>query len=68
LIHGKQDSAVPVHGSERFIEAVEQYCKGTEVRAELYDGKDHSFDSGATLEDQWLADGLAWVLDAWSST
>jgi hypothetical protein len=61
----REDAAPQVHGSERFIEEFERYCKGTDVRAEFYDGKDHSSNVCATIEDKWLAKGLAWIEDTW---
>jgi acetyl esterase/lipase len=66
IIHGSEDSAVPVEGSEKWVE---------KARAKFGDGKvalivqpgEHGFDTNpsVTLETPWLKDGLIRITEAW---
>lgn len=64
IFHGEQDSAVPVEGSRRFLKIVEEIDCRHEHRAVFRQG-DHGFDAGATLQDEWLHEGLEWISAKW---
>ena len=42
IVHGREDSAVPVAGSERFVEALKTKLPGNPVRLDVRAG-DHEF-------------------------
>lgn len=64
ILHGEQDSAVPVEGSRRFVRFLRRISPDTSVVLYTQDG-DHGFDAGATLETPWLRDGLVRISAAW---
>ncbi|KAJ3578370.1 hypothetical protein NPX13_g2190 [Xylaria arbuscula] len=64
LLHGDQDSAVPAEGSRRFLEILDKVDPAAKYRV-AYQPGDHGFDAQATLEDEWLREGLDWVLSQW---
>lgn len=64
ILHGKEDSSVPVAGSERFVEALKKKHPSTPVRLDLQPG-DHGFDGEATLETEWLKEDVAFITKHW---
>jgi len=64
VLHGKQDSAVPCEHSERFVELWSSKFGGHRVKGAFEDGE-HGFDSEATLDTEWLKNGLLGVTKAW---
>ncbi|TKA77245.1 hypothetical protein B0A55_06143 [Friedmanniomyces simplex] len=71
IMHGKQDSAVPVEGTHRFVEKLRESVPGVEVHVSLEEGE-HGFDNhapgsgeAATLETGWVAEGLGFVERYW---
>ena len=64
LFHGKQDSAVPVDGSSRFVELLQFKAPDTKICLYCQDG-DHGFDADATLDTLWLKEGLGTITKAW---
>ncbi|KAJ6185112.1 hypothetical protein N7519_006413 [Penicillium mononematosum] len=65
IFHGKQDSAVPFEGSQRFVDLREQ-APSAIINFHGQVG-DHGFDFATTLETDWLKEGsevisiLAWL-------
>lgn len=64
IMHGKDDSAVPLKGSERFVELVGEKCPESQVRLTIRTGE-HGFDAGAKLDEEWLKEGLEWLEGSW---
>ncbi|KAI9726543.1 MAG: hypothetical protein M1834_008985 [Cirrosporium novae-zelandiae] len=64
ILHGKEDSAVPVKGSERFLKTVRECMEGVEVRLVVREG-DHGFDTGLGGGEEWLRRELEWVRRVW---
>ncbi|CAG8341584.1 unnamed protein product [Penicillium salamii] len=64
IFHGKQDSAVPFEGSQRFVDLVRETSPASVIRFLGRDG-DHGVDFEATLETDWLKDGLDVISGAW---
>lgn len=64
ILHGKEDSAVPVAGSERFVEAFKKKHPSTPVKLSLHSG-DHGFDSEANLETAWLKEDVEFIRQHW---
>lgn len=64
IFHGAQDSAVPLNGSERFVQALKKHRPRAKVHFEKQPG-DHGFDFSATLQTEWLKSGLEMIGQAW---
>jgi len=68
ILHGNQDSVVPVGGSERFVAKARKVLLGKpggdKVVLVRRDG-DHGFDSETSLEEPWLADALKAAVSTW---
>ncbi|RDL37207.1 Uncharacterized protein BP5553_04640 [Venustampulla echinocandica] len=64
IIHGKEDSAVPVEGSVEFADAVRGKFGAGKIDLRVEPGE-HGFDGSATLEMPWLKDGLSRVTELW---
>lgn len=64
IFHGKQDSAVPFEGSERFFNLVREKAPDAIIKFHGQDG-DHGFDFATTLETDWLKEGLETISKAW---
>ncbi|KAK2771989.1 carboxylesterase 3 [Colletotrichum kahawae] len=64
MLHGEEDSAVPVEGTRKFVAHLKTVDPSSHVHLAIQPG-DHGFDSNAKLEDEWLAKGLQGVTDAW---
>lgn len=64
--HGRQDSIVPVEGSVKLQEVVRKVDPSAKFRLTLRDG-DHGFDGESSVDDDWMAEGLKDVVDAWLS-
>lgn len=70
VYHGSKDHVVPVEGSRRFVQVVQEKLSGseTEVRYYEHEGGDHGFDAAtnfASDEDRWVREGYAWLEVAW---
>lgn len=53
---------MPVQAGKDFEARVKECCKGTELRAEYFEGFDHGFEWRCSIErDVWLAEGLEWA-------
>lgn len=64
IVHGKDDSVIPVVGSERFVEALKKKLPGTAVRLNVRPGG-HGFDGDATMEEKWLKEDVDFVTGYW---
>ena len=64
ILHGRDDSAVPVGGSERFVDALQKRLPGVPVRLDVRAG-DHGFDGEATMEEEWLKADVDFVTGYW---
>ncbi|KAK0609283.1 hypothetical protein DIS24_g12356 [Lasiodiplodia hormozganensis] len=62
--HGRQDSIVPVEGSVKLEEVVRRVDPGARFRLTLREG-DHGFDAESSVDDDWMAEGLKGIVDAW---
>ena len=64
IVHGKDDSAVPVAGSERFVEALKKKLPESAVRLDVRPGE-HGFDGDATMEQKWLKEDVDFITGYW---
>ncbi|KAJ7583905.1 Alpha/Beta hydrolase protein [Mycena floridula] len=64
IIHGTEDSTVPVEHSRRFVDKVKQFLPDTKVKLVTVPG-DHGFDKDANLETPWLKEGLKMITSEW---
>ncbi|KAH9238187.1 hypothetical protein K456DRAFT_1747778 [Colletotrichum gloeosporioides 23] len=64
ILHGEEDSAVPVEGTREFVARLKTVDPSSRVHLAIRPG-DHGFDSTAKLGDEWLSKGLHDVTDAW---
>ena len=64
ILHGNEDSAVPVSGSERFVEALKKTLPGSAIRLDVRPG-DHGFDGDATLKEEWLKEDVEFITEHW---
>ncbi|TAQ90289.1 hypothetical protein B7494_g1365 [Chlorociboria aeruginascens] len=64
ILHGKDDSAVPIDGSIKFEEVVSKKFGGEKMELVLEPGE-HGFDGEATLETPWLKKGLGKLTEIW---
>lgn len=66
IMHGSDDTAVPVQGSYDFEEAAKKKFGPGKVELVVQPGE-HGFDGEATLETPWLKEGLEKVTTLWLS-
>lgn len=64
IVHGKEDSVIPVVGSERFVEALKKKLPGSAVRLDVRPGG-HGFDGDATMEETWLKKDVDFITGYW---
>lgn len=71
ILHGKQDSAVLIEGTKRFLEKLREVAPDAAVHTSFEDG-DHGFDGhapgdgkAATLDTPWVAEGIKFVEKYW---
>ncbi len=64
IVHGSEDSVVPVAGSERFVEALKRKLPDSAVRLDVRPG-DHGFDGDATMEEKWLREDVEFITGYW---
>jgi acetyl esterase/lipase len=68
IIHGRQDSVVPVEESEVFVKRAREVFKGTpggeKVVLTVRDGE-HGFDADVRYEESWLRDTFEGAVRAW---
>ncbi|KAI9039368.1 uncharacterized protein KD926_009511 [Aspergillus affinis] len=68
IMHGRQDTIVPVDGVERFVQKAREVARGQQAEGKIAltvrDGI-HGFDIETPLEEQWLSDHVAVPVKAW---
>ncbi|KAL1879040.1 hypothetical protein Plec18167_004337 [Paecilomyces lecythidis] len=68
ILHGSEDSVVPVRGSEKFIAKAKEVMKGKQggdkLVLSLRPGY-HGFDGDTTLDAEWLKEALESAVEAW---
>ncbi|KAH7030066.1 Alpha/Beta hydrolase protein [Macrophomina phaseolina] len=65
IVHGTDDTVVPVEGSVRFAREWETWQRDSAVRLVLRPGE-HGFEGKARAEEEsWLREVLEWVADRW---
>lgn len=64
IVHGREDSVVPVVGSERFVEALKKNLPVSAVRLDIRPGG-HGFDGDATMEEKWLKEDVEFITEYW---
>src|SRR6201999_241272 len=62
--HGNEDSVVPVGGSIKLKQLIEELDPQLKFRLVVKEGE-HGFDSETKLDDQWIAEGLKDIISAW---
>ena len=64
VLHGSEDTAVPVAGSKRFVEALKrrlpESAASLDVRPE-----GHGFDVDASLNEEWLKEDVEFITRYW---
>ncbi|KAJ7583890.1 Alpha/Beta hydrolase protein [Mycena floridula] len=64
ILHGIEDSAVPVEHSRRFVDKVKKFLPDAKVELVTVPGE-HGFDKDANLEMPWLKEGLKMITSEW---
>ena len=64
ILHGSDDSAVPVAGSQRFVDALKKKLPESAIKLDIRPGE-HGFDGDAKLEDQWLSENVEFICGHW---
>ena len=64
ILHRSEDSAVPVEGSKKFVEALGRVHPETEVILKT-PCDDHGVDVAVTVETEWMKEGLALITERW---
>ena len=64
IVHGSEDTAVPVAGSERFVETLKRRLPESAVRLDVRPG-DHGFDGDATMKEEWLKEDVDFITRYW---
>jgi hypothetical protein len=62
--HGNQDTGVPVEGTKLFEKRIKELHPSAAVKF-IYEDGPHGFDRDATLQDEWVKDGLTEVARFW---
>lgn len=65
ILHGDEDSAVPVHGSIDWVAAAEKKFGEGKIKLHVQPGGDHGFDGHVPLETPWLQEGLKAITANW---
>ena len=64
ILHGSEDTAVPVAGSKRFLEALKSRLPESKIRLDVRPG-DHGFDGDATIGEEWLKEDVEFITGHW---
>lgn len=64
VLHGRQDSIVPLVDSERFVERAREVTGNEGVRLTVRDGE-HGFDCEFRFEEPWVREALRVAVEAW---
>ena len=67
IMHGSGDTAVPIDGSQAFVEAA-KHVEGLAIKFDVVDGQEHAFDGktpGWDTEHPTMKAGLEYLTEAW---
>lgn len=64
IVHGNEDTVMPVAGSIRFVEALQMSLPDSAVKSDVRLG-DHGFDGDATMEEEWLKEDVEFITGYW---
>lgn len=64
ILHGRDDTGVPVKQSEAFVDKLKRLHPQAKVRLAIEPGE-HGFDAEATLDTPWLKEGLEFITAEW---
>ncbi|TIA30215.1 alpha/beta-hydrolase [Aureobasidium pullulans] len=64
IIHGKEDSLVPIEASNNFVDKLKQTHPATPLRYTIQPGE-HGFDGAVTMDEDWVKEGCAWLEKYW---
>ncbi|KAF5968261.1 beta-lactamase [Fusarium coicis] len=64
LLHGEGDTAVPVVGTRKLVDCLQDFDPSTQIHLAVRPG-DHGFDFKATIDEPWLREGLDFIVGPW---
>ncbi|CAI6241353.1 unnamed protein product [Periconia digitata] len=64
IAHGKDDTAVPLEGSEKLVRLIKTNSANTSVRFDVKPG-DHGFANHVPFEEEWLQEALKEIAAVW---
>lgn len=64
IVHGLDDSVVPLACSTEFVRRVESIVPGAPILLSLRPGE-HNFDAALTKDEPWIAEGCEFLLKYW---
>lgn len=66
ILHGKQDSAIPIDGTYRYVKVLKEKLADAKVHLSYREG-DHGFDNlpPARLDEEWVKEGVAFINQYW---
>ncbi|KAF4437913.1 hypothetical protein F53441_12919 [Fusarium austroafricanum] len=65
IMHGDDDSTVPIRGSQNFVDLVAKNSPETTVRFDVVPGEDHGFDFDMKRWESFADEAIGFVRDAW---
>lgn len=67
ILHGKDDTAVPVQGSIDFSDEAKKASERSYMILDVVDDEpsEHGFDSTWTMNDEKLTKRLSWINEVW---
>ncbi|KAI9373508.1 Alpha/Beta hydrolase protein [Aspergillus egyptiacus] len=64
ILHGRQDSLVPVRQAEAFVRRAREVTGSDRVKLTVRDGE-HGFDGAVRYDEEWLYDALKTAVESW---
>jgi len=64
ILHGKQDLAVPIEGTHRFVERLQAHAATTPLHLTYEDGQ-HGFDEVTSSDTMWVKEGVQFIEKYW---
>ena len=66
MFHGRQDSAVPLSGSEHFVDEMRKQHPAVNIKFDVRDGE-HGLDNeeGTSISTDWIKEGITELLQHW---
>lgn len=65
VMHGDNDTAVPLRGAQKFVDLVRSKLPKTEVRFDVVAGADHGFDADPETWSSFADEALEFVASGW---